>query len=227
MAPAIPKAQSTHWCTPLWLVEAARSVMGKIHLDPCSNPFSRVDAECNYYLATEEMFKCSFPNRKFVAADGLLASWDFPTVWVNPPYGKGLHAWMILCHETHRLRGAQVMAIIPSATETKHFQDTIYLSAHAICYLKTRVKFEPNVLTPKTKDQPTRGHAVVYWGHRIDKFREVFEPFGHIEEPVRVNGMEQLAAIFAPCPECGWHLQQTLPAFNLACRCGKTTMSAA
>lgn len=64
---------SQHWCTPLKYVRAVRGVFGgTIALDPCSNPHSVVAAEAEYQLPND---------------DGLRLSWDYPTIYVNPPYG--------------------------------------------------------------------------------------------------------------------------------------------
>ena len=60
------------WGTPPLYVTPVRSVLGKIWLDPCSNRHSIVGAEVEYAL----------PSR-----DGLACSWNYPTIYVNPPYG--------------------------------------------------------------------------------------------------------------------------------------------
>jgi hypothetical protein len=64
---------SQHWCTPQKYVEAVYEVFdGSIGLDPCSNEFSIVKADV----------ECRLPEN-----DGLLESWYFKTIYVNPPYG--------------------------------------------------------------------------------------------------------------------------------------------
>lgn len=66
-------SQSVGWCTPQKYVSAVREVFGgEISLDPCSNKWSIVQAETSYQL----------PER-----DGLRESWNYPTIYVNPPYG--------------------------------------------------------------------------------------------------------------------------------------------
>ena len=67
-------SQSVNWCTPPKYVKAVRKVFGgRIALDPCSNEWSIVNAETEYRLPEH---------------DGLRESWDFPTIYVNPPYGS-------------------------------------------------------------------------------------------------------------------------------------------
>src|SRR3546814_3961987 len=64
---------STHWGTPQKYVEAVRLAFGgTISLDPCSNIWSIVNAQTEWALPEH---------------DGLKNKWDFPTVYVNPPYG--------------------------------------------------------------------------------------------------------------------------------------------
>lgn len=45
---------------------------GSINLDPCSNEYSVVNAETEYRLPEH---------------DGLKESWNYPNIFVNPPYG--------------------------------------------------------------------------------------------------------------------------------------------
>jgi hypothetical protein len=66
--------KSRDWGTPRKYVEAVKAVFGgHIDLDPCSNEHSLVKARVEYALPR---------------VDGLHASWDFPTIYVNPPYGN-------------------------------------------------------------------------------------------------------------------------------------------
>ena len=64
---------SQGWGTPEKYVRAVREFFGGgIDLDPCSNEHSIVHARTEYQLPKH---------------DGLIESSDFPTVYVNPPYG--------------------------------------------------------------------------------------------------------------------------------------------
>lgn len=66
-------ADNKDWGTPPVYVEAVREVFGgEIALDPCSNKWSLVGASVEYLRP---------------ANDGLKDSWDYPTIYVNPPYG--------------------------------------------------------------------------------------------------------------------------------------------
>ncbi len=74
-------SQSVDWCTPKKYVDAVKKVFGgKIALDPCSNEWSIVNAKTEYKLPEH---------------DGLKESWDFPTIYINPPYGADKDAVLL------------------------------------------------------------------------------------------------------------------------------------
>lgn len=74
MAGHIATAKATNWTTPRFVLDAVEKVFGgPIALDPCSNPESTVGAKVNYRLPE---------------TNGLKASWNYPTIFVNPPYGR-------------------------------------------------------------------------------------------------------------------------------------------
>ena len=101
---------SQDWCTPANYVDAVRSCFdGRIALDPCANEYSIVAADAEYRLPEQ---------------DGLRESWDFPTIYVNPPYGADrergtkIRDWLRRCANAHQQHDAQVLALVPVATNT-------------------------------------------------------------------------------------------------------------
>lgn len=73
MAGHIADAGSLDWCTPDWILDLVRNVFGgQIDLDPCWNPNAHTNAKVSYTLPKN---------------DGLADPWNYPTVFVNPPYG--------------------------------------------------------------------------------------------------------------------------------------------
>lgn len=137
---------------------------------PRSNKFSIVHAEVEYILPKH---------------DGLRESWDFPTIYVNPPYGldaergRTIKDWLRKCEEAHRLNGAEVLALVPVATNTGHWKKYIFGRATAICFLyDTRLRFLENG-EDSGKGAPM-SCAMVYWGKKIDRFSEIFMPFGAV-----------------------------------------------
>lgn len=163
MAGHIATAARQDWCTPKWLVDLVRRVFGGIiGLDPCSNAQSIVHA-------ADEWFR-----------NGL----DFPwagNVYVNPPYGRGIAKWIqkAVRERQSRFGARAVIMLIPAAVGTKFWHKWVWPYAHAICFLKGRVRFE-GAETGAPMDT-----AVVYFGDKAggDKFSEVFKDVGRIVRP--------------------------------------------
>lgn len=159
------------WGTPKKYVDAVRKVFGGvIHLDPCTNKHSLVNAKVEYALPK---------------TDGLSQFWNFPTIYVNPPYGNDAERgtriidWIRKCEEANRVFGSEVIALIPVATNTSHWKDYIYNRASAVCFLyDTRLKFLENG-KEEGKGAPM-SCAVVYWGKNYQCFFDVFIKYGAV-----------------------------------------------
>ncbi len=164
-------ALSQHWGTPRAYVAAVREVLGNIALDPCSNEYSIVGADTEYRLPDQ---------------DGLMESWDYPTIYVNPPYGKDhergtrIKDWLNRCREANREHGSEVLALVPVATNTSHWKDNVWGVATSIAFLyDTRLKFLENG-QEGGKGAPM-SCAMIYWGSQdTDAFKPVFSRFGAV-----------------------------------------------
>lgn len=160
---------SKDWGTPEKYVTAVRKVLGFIHLDPCSNTYSIVNAKTEYLLPI----------------NGLKETWNFPTIYVNPPYGRdkeqntSIKNWLEKCYNAHTEYQSEVLALVPVASNTSHWKNYVWNKATAICFLyDTRLKFMINGET-KTKGAPM-SCAMIYWGKNFHKFQEVFSEFGAV-----------------------------------------------
>lgn len=94
-----------------------------------------LDAAADYKNA-----KCK---RFFNKADNSLEqSWGGKgsVVWLNPPYGLGLGAWMEKCVEEAK-KGATVVALIPSRTDTQWWAESV-MQAKEIWFFTGRLRFE-------------------------------------------------------------------------------------
>ncbi len=112
----ISKNTSLEWLTPPELVKK----LGEFDLDPCTPinpPF--IHAKKNYNLND----------------DGLSIDWE-GRVYMNPPYGQGMERWM----EKLKNHGNGI-ALIFARTETKCFFNHIWDDAHAVLFVKGRIKF--------------------------------------------------------------------------------------
>lgn len=162
---------SQEWGTPEKYVSAVRNFFGgHISLDPCSNDYSIVHADTEY---------------KLPLSDGLNESWNFPTIYVNPPYGidkkrgTSIKKWLSKCAMAHKHYKSEVLALVPVATNTGHWKNYVFGKASAVCFLyDTRLKFLVNGQNGG-KGAPM-SCAMVYWGKDFDRFSFVFKKFGAV-----------------------------------------------
>jgi phage N-6-adenine-methyltransferase len=88
------------------------------------------NAKCEQYITPEE--------------DALSIEWDvaYPevkSVWLNPPYGRGLGDWMKKCHDEAR-KGKIVTALIMARTDTRWWHDWC-MKASLVYLIKGRIRF--------------------------------------------------------------------------------------
>lgn len=170
---------SQSWCTPPKYVCAVREVFGgTIALDPCSNSHSVVQAEVEYRLPGH---------------DGLRSNWHYPTIYVNPPYGADrnrgttIKDWLRRCTHAREEHGSEVLALVPVATNTKHWKDYVWGAADAVCFLyDTRLRFLVDG-KDEGKGAPM-SCAMVYWGKRLSRFEEVLLPHGAVVDLRKLQG---------------------------------------
>jgi len=143
---------------------------GELALDPCSNEYSIVEAETEFML----------PER-----DGLRQDWNYPTIYMNPPYGADrergttIKNWLAKCALTHNKYGSEILALVPVATNTGHWKQSVFGQARAICFLyDTRLKFLENGLDVG-KGAPM-SCAMIYWGVNYQRFYDIFIEFGAV-----------------------------------------------
>jgi phage N-6-adenine-methyltransferase len=150
------------WYTPPEILDAARSAMGSIDIDPASRDTAQANVRAKRYYAIED--------------DGLSKKWR-GNVWLNPPYGKdviGLFASKVVAE---RQRYNQAVVLVNNATETAWFNE-IASVASAICFLRGRVKFLGR--DGKPANTPIQGQAVLYIGSDVGRFCEAFADMGLI-----------------------------------------------
>lgn len=111
-------AKSTTWLTPLEIIRA----LGDFDLDPCGHP--------NW--PTAERLIC-------LPDDGLAAEWE-GRVWLNPPYGAAVWAWLDKLADH-----GDGVALIFARTETAGFVRQVWQRADAVKFLHGRLHFHyPN-----------------------------------------------------------------------------------
>lgn len=87
--------------------------------------------------ATSENAKCKIFFDKSV--DGLKREWSPYRCWMNPPYGRNISSWMKKAFEESQ-RGALVVCLIPSRTDTKWWHQWVMKSAE-IRFVSGRISF--------------------------------------------------------------------------------------
>ncbi len=162
---------SQEWGTPENYVNAIQRFFGgSIDLDPCSNKYSIVNAKVEYQLPKN---------------DGLKESWNFQTIYVNPPYGidkergTSIKKWLEKCASAYLENKSEVIALVPVATNTGHWKNYVFGVATGVCFLyDTRLKFLVNGQNGG-KGAPM-SCAMIYWGTDFDKFFSYFQEFGAV-----------------------------------------------
>jgi hypothetical protein len=170
---------SQHWGTPRKYVNAVREMFrGTIDLDPCSNQYSIVGASVELALPKH---------------DGLKEEWNYPRIYVNPPYGidkqRGttIKNWLAKCAHAHSTYSSEVLALIPIAANTSHWKQYVFTKARGICFLyDTRLRFLENGLD--TGKGAPMACAMVYWGRDFERFDEIFTPFGAVVDIGNLHG---------------------------------------
>ncbi|KAA1258640.1 DNA N-6-adenine-methyltransferase (Dam) [Rubripirellula obstinata] len=172
---------SLEWCTPPKYSTAIEKFFdGPVSLDPCSNQYSVISAKKRYQLPKH---------------DGLLETWNFDSIFVNPPYGSDrergttIRDWLARCAEANLSNGTEVLALVPVAANTKHWKKFVWSVATGIAFLyDTRLKFLENG-KDDGKGAPM-ACAMIYWGEDFDRFFDVFLPFGAVVDIRSLKGLE-------------------------------------
>ena len=113
-------SKSDEWSTPQTLFDTLNEEF-HFTLDPCATD---ENAKCKMYYTISE--------------NGLEKSWNGHCVFCNPPYSQ-IQKWVKKSAEEAR-KGATVVMLIPSRTDTRWFHDYIYNKAE-IRFIKGRVRF--------------------------------------------------------------------------------------
>lgn len=133
--------------TPDYVLDAVRSVLGGIDLDPCTEPSNPTNATVFYHLPQ----------------DGAVMPWTESRIFCNPPYGEARNRWVMRCIAEAK-NGKQIALLIPSHTETKIFQ-TALMFCQSILLIRARLRF--GVLR-ENRRQEAASHGSALFGFNID-----------------------------------------------------------
>ena len=171
--------KSQTWGTPKKYCDLIRNFFGgKISLDPCSNPYSIVGADKEFSLPV----------------DGLEQDWNYPTIYVNPPYGSDksrgttIKNWLAKISSSHESHGSEIIALIPVATNTGHWKNYVFGKASGVCFLyDTRLRFLENGL--ESGSGAPMACCLVYWGSDYPKFYNIFIDYGAVLDISSLKGV--------------------------------------
>ncbi len=114
-------SETPEWATPQWLFDALTKEFG-FTLDPCS---THQNAKCERHYTRED--------------NGLMRSWAGESVFMNPPYGDEISAWMAKAYGEAEYHGATVVCLIPARTDTRWWH--AYAMKHEIRLIQGRLVF--------------------------------------------------------------------------------------
>lgn len=146
---------------------------GQIPLDPATEPNNPLGAK-NFCTGSSED-----PGS---LGDGLVVPWvDYGSVFVNPPYGKGIKDWCEKIHE-ETVAGCEILALLPCGARfsTRYWQDHILNSGLDVTlFVRGRVQFKrPD--GSGTQGQNPYDSQLIGFNVDIDKFVECFKHLGKV-----------------------------------------------
>ena len=142
-------SQTPEWGTPADLFAELNDIF-HFDLDACA---TAENAKCERYFTMED--------------DALTQEWK-GTVWMNPPYGRGIIKFMRKAYESS-LSGATVVCLVPSRTDTKWWHG--YARRGQIAYIRGRLKFGD-----ATNAAPFPSAIVIFYGGRLGQAIRPFQP---------------------------------------------------
>lgn len=157
---------SDAWFTPKKYTQMVRDVLGLIELDPFSSDFGNTYVEARRHInAEQDAFKTPWFDDKS------------GSVFMNPPYGRGLVNRAVDVFIENWVKGniTEAIVLVNNATETRWFH-TLLKESSAICLPSGRIAFENN--DGKNVSGNTRGQVFLYFGSNISRFSVIFNNIG-------------------------------------------------
>ena len=133
---------SEEWATPDDLFCELNAIF-HFDLDACA---SSSNAKCPRYFSKSD--------------DALTRRWH-GTVWLNPPYGRKIGAFMRKALE-ESIEGATVVCLVPSRTDTTWWHS--YAKHGQVIFLRGRLKFGGS-----KSSAPFPSAIVIFWGGRFGR----------------------------------------------------------
>jgi ParB family chromosome partitioning protein len=157
-----PYTGNNEWHTPAEYIERVRRVLGRIDLDPASNPQAQQIVQATQHFCKDD--------------DALAQVWR-GRIWLNPPYSKGLLIQFVnkLIREVEVGNLSAAIVLLNNFTDASWFQLAQSRSS-AFCFPRGRIYFEN---ASGKKDRPLNGQVFFYYGRDVDLFRSEFSALGN------------------------------------------------
>ncbi|MCO5195547.1 MAG: ParB N-terminal domain-containing protein [Anaerolineae bacterium] len=155
-------SKSAEHYTPAAILDAAVTCLGAIDLDPCSNSHKTPNVPASRHYTRED--------------DGLAMPWQ-GRVYMNPPYGRELEAWiekLVSEYDTGNI--SEAIALVPARTDTQWWQR---LARFPLCLVIGRLTFLGNNASAPFPS------ALFYLGDDIGRFYAAFSAHGDIWQRVQ------------------------------------------
>lgn len=168
-------SRNDDWYTPVEWTRFARQVLVKIDLDPFSSDKANKIVKAKQFFTIED--------------DALRQSWNADTVWMNPPYTRGLvsQATDKFIEEFSLGHFKAGIILINNMTDTRWY-GRLYEHAHAVCNLIGRISFEN--AAGQAVSGNTRGQSIFLFANKK------YGPHGQIkrrfDEQLRAKGQYPL-----------------------------------
>ena len=157
-----PNYDGDEWYTPSEYIEAARTVMGGIDLDPASCDVAQEVVQAAAYYTKQD--------------NGLAMPW-MGSVWLNPPYSMPLIRQFVtkLIDQYEGGNVTEAVILTNNSSDTAWFHDL--LSRYPACFTRGRVQFW-------RADHETfgarQGQTLFYLGSNTAEFVKMFSQFGQV-----------------------------------------------
>jgi hypothetical protein len=164
--PALTSSESNEYYTPAKYLDAVRTLLGGIDVDPASNP------EANRVVQAAQFYS--------QADNGLAHEWR-GRVFLNPPYGydagdmSNQERWSARLIEQYEAGSVtEAILLVNAVTDRQWFQP---LWKYPMCFTDHRIRFYRPGGEPGT---PVIGSVFVYFGANHMEFARVFRQFGAV-----------------------------------------------
>lgn len=158
------------WCTPKWLFDLLHAEF-VFKLDAAA---SAENARCPLFWTEKD--------------DALIQPWLRPnnlrsgairSVFCNPPYGRGIGAWMLKAKIEVLAHDGVVIMLVPARPDTRWWSDNVADGATEVRFIKGRIQFEgaksgatfPSAIVIYTSTPPSGEPRMRHWDPKAEAIR--------------------------------------------------------